>query len=68
MSMSKVVNIRLKDNSLADGTKAYASVSGTSTASLHSVIGRVNYTLLGKYNQTAIFRADNSSRFAKYHC
>ncbi|MDR1628981.1 MAG: TonB-dependent receptor [Oscillospiraceae bacterium] len=31
---------------------------------LHAVIGRINYTLFRKYNLTANFRADYSSRFA----
>lgn len=60
-------NESLKHNNLADGAVAYPPVSGTSTASLHSVIGRVNYTLEQRYNLTATIRADNSSRFAKEH-
>ncbi|OAV75120.1 TonB-linked outer membrane protein, SusC/RagA family [Bacteroidales bacterium Barb7] len=36
----------------------------SNSAYLHSVLGRVNYTLLDKYNFTATYRADKSSRFA----
>lgn len=58
-------NESLKHYNLADGSKPYTPVSGTSKASLHSIIGRVNYTLNQKYNLTGTIRADNSSRFAK---
>ena len=60
-------NESLKHNNLADGSVAYPPVSGTSTASLHSIIGRINYTFQQRYNLTATIRADNSSRFAKQH-
>lgn len=60
-------NETLKHNNLADGSVTYAPVSGASSATLKSFIGRVNYTLLQKYNLTATIRADNSSRFAKNH-
>ncbi|MDR1023369.1 MAG: TonB-dependent receptor, partial [Prevotellaceae bacterium] len=32
---------------------------------LNSVLGRVNYSLLSRYNLTATLRADGSSRFPK---
>jgi TonB-linked SusC/RagA family outer membrane protein len=38
--------------------------SRSKNATLRSFIARVNYTLLGRYNLTATFRADRSSRFA----
>ncbi|MDR1763644.1 MAG: TonB-dependent receptor [Dysgonamonadaceae bacterium] len=38
--------------------------SKSKNASLHSLLSRVNYTFAGKYNFTATFRADESSRFA----
>jgi TonB-linked SusC/RagA family outer membrane protein len=41
--------------------------SGGAIANLNSVLGRVNYSLLGRYNFTASLRADGSSRFAKGH-
>jgi TonB-linked SusC/RagA family outer membrane protein len=39
--------------------------SRSEEARLHSLIGRLNYTLLRRYNLTATYRADNSSRFAE---
>lgn len=60
-------NENLKHNNLADGSTVYPPKSGTSQSTLNSLIARVNYTLLNRYNATATFRADNSSRFAKNH-
>lgn len=60
-------NETLKHNNLADGASVYPPKSGASEATLNSLIARVNYTLLDRYNATATFRADNSSRFAKSH-
>lgn len=60
-------NEELKHNNLADGSSIYPPQSGLSEATLNSLIARVNYTLLDRYNATATFRADNSSRFAKSH-
>lgn len=60
-------NEELKHNNLADGSEVYPPQSGTSEATLNSFIARANYTLLNRYNVTATFRADNSSRFAKTH-
>jgi len=39
--------------------------SGGAIANINSFLGRVNYTLREKYNFTATFRADGSSRFPK---
>lgn len=64
---SRFTNETLKHNNLADGGITYPPVSGTSAAKLHSIIARANYTLLQRYNLTATFRADNSSRFAENH-
>lgn len=58
-------NETLKHNNLADGSEVYPPQSGATGASLNSIIARVNYTLLNRYNATATFRADNSSRFSK---
>ncbi|MBR6250155.1 MAG: TonB-dependent receptor [Bacteroidales bacterium] len=58
-------NEELKQYNLADGSTIYPPLTGISDATLNSVIGRVNYTLLNRYNLTATFRADNSSRFAE---
>ena len=60
-------NEELKHNNLADGSDIYPPRSGETKARLNSLIARVNYTLLNRYNLTATFRADNSSRFAKSH-
>lgn len=62
---SRFTNESLKHNNLADGAVRYPPVTGASKAQLNSLIGRLNYTLLEKYNLTATIRADNSSRFAK---
>ena len=60
-------NETLKQNNLAGGSEYYAPGSGSSNANLHSLLGRVNYTLLDRYNLTATLRADRSSRFAANH-
>ncbi len=65
--VSHFTNETLKHNNLADGSSVYPPTSGESEATLNSIIARVNYTLLDRYNATATFRADNSSRFAKTH-
>ena len=58
-------NEALKHNNLAGGSEYYAPVSGSSSANLHSLLGRANYTLNDRYNLTATLRADRSSRFSK---
>ncbi len=65
--VSHFTNETLKYNNLADGSSIYPPTSGETQATLNSLIARVNYTLLDRYNATATFRADNSSRFAKTH-
>ena len=60
-------NESLKQYNLGDGAEIYTPKTGISEATLNSVIARVNYTLLDRYNATATFRADNSSRFAANH-
>jgi TonB-linked SusC/RagA family outer membrane protein len=62
---SNFTNETLGVNNLADGADPFPPLSGASQAKLLSWIGRANYTLLGRYNLTATFRADNSSRFAR---
>ncbi|GHT74246.1 SusC/RagA family TonB-linked outer membrane protein [Bacteroidia bacterium] len=47
--------------------KEQLPISRHQDASFHSVLGRINYTLLDRYNLTATYRADKSSRFAKGH-
>ena len=60
-------NESLKQYNLGDGAEIYTPKTGISEATLNSIIARVNYTLLDRYNATATFRADNSSRFAANH-
>ena len=60
-------NETLKQYNLGDGAEIYTPQTGISEATLNSIIARVNYTLLDRYNATATFRADNSSRFSKDH-
>ena len=60
-------NESLKQYNLGDGAGIYTPKTGKSESTLNSLIARVNYTLLNRYNATATFRADNSSRFSKDH-
>lgn len=60
-------NETLKQYNLGDGSGTYTPQTGISESTLNSLIARVNYTLLDRYNTTATFRADNSSRFSKDH-
>jgi TonB-linked SusC/RagA family outer membrane protein len=47
-----------------DGNGVYPPHSKTINSWIRSVLGRVNYSLLGRYHLTATFRADESSRLA----
>ncbi len=60
-------NETLKQYNLGDGANIYTPKTGISESDLNSLIARINYTLLDRYNATATFRADRSSRFAKNH-
>ena len=60
-------NEDLAQYNLADGADLYSPETGSSSSALHSLIARVNYVLLDKYNLTATLRADKSSRFAADH-
>jgi TonB-linked SusC/RagA family outer membrane protein len=62
---SRYTNEDLGYNNLGDGSHVYTPSSGQTKATLNSLIARVNYTLLDRYNVTATFRADHSSRFSK---
>lgn len=64
---SHYTNETLGYNNLADGSQVYTPTSGESSSRLHSLLARVNYTFNDRYNATATFRADHSSRFAKNH-
>ena len=66
-SSSQYTDETLKHNNLSGGSQYSAPRSGESESNLHSIIGRVNYSLYDKYNATATLRADRSSRFAKSH-
>ena len=63
---SGFTNDALGVNNLQDGapfgdTPIY---SGSSSSSLYSMLGRINYSLLKRYNVTTTFRSDYSTRFA----
>lgn len=58
-------NETLKQYNLGDGSGIYTPQTGIVESTLNSIIARVNYTLLDRYNATATFRADRSSRFSK---
>lgn len=60
-------NEALKQYNLGDGANIYTPDTGISESSLNSLLARVNYSYLDRYNATATFRADNSSRFARNH-
>lgn len=62
-SVSKANHLESFDN-LATGNEL-PSISRKQKASFNSFLGRVNYTLLERYNLTATYRADKSSRFSK---
>lgn len=64
---SNFTNETLKQNNLGDGSEVYTPISSLTKSTLSSIIARVNYTLLERYNLTATYRADNSSRFAANH-
>lgn len=62
-SVSKANKLESFDN-LATGNEL-PSISRKQEASFNSILGRVNYTLLDRYNLTATYRADKSTRFSK---
>ena len=66
-TLSKYTDESLKQNNLSGGSQYAAPLSGESSSNLHSLIGRINYTLQNKYNATATIRADRSSRFSQKH-
>jgi TonB-linked SusC/RagA family outer membrane protein len=63
---SDFTNDALGVNNLQDGTPYGATpiYSGSSSSKLYSLLGRVNYSLLKRYNLTTTFRSDYSTRFA----
>ncbi|MDR1897356.1 MAG: TonB-dependent receptor [Prevotellaceae bacterium] len=64
---AKFSNETLTFNNLYDGNNPDFPRSGGSDTWLNSALGRINYTLLGRYNLTATIRADESSRLAPGH-
>jgi TonB-linked SusC/RagA family outer membrane protein len=54
-------------DNLYDGNRPGFPETGGTNSALKSLLARVNYTLLERYNLTATFRADESSRFAPGH-
>lgn len=54
-------------NNLSSGGTAINPSSSAYTSTLNSFLGRISYGYKGKYNATATFRTDGSSRFAKGH-
>ena len=66
-STAYYANENLGYHSLQSGSTFVETKSAFSTASLYSVLGRINYSLLDRYHLTATLRGDGSSRFAKNH-
>ncbi len=62
-SVSKANQLESFDN-LSTGNEL-PPISRKQEASFNSFLGRANYTLLDRYNLTATYRADKSSRFSK---
>ncbi|MDR1340342.1 MAG: TonB-dependent receptor [Prevotellaceae bacterium] len=60
-------NELLAYHNLAGGSGLVSPSSGSSESVLNSWLGRLNYSLFGRYNLTATFRADGSSRFSENH-
>ena len=58
-------NENLKHYNLGDGANIYTPQTGISESQLNSILARLNYSFKDRYNVTATFRADNSSRFSK---
>jgi TonB-linked SusC/RagA family outer membrane protein len=60
----KFTNESLTFNNLYDANQPAFPVSGGSESWLNSILGRINYSLGERYNLTATFRADKSSKLA----
>jgi TonB-linked SusC/RagA family outer membrane protein len=54
-------------DNLYDGNQPGFPTTGGTNSELQSLLARLNYTLLERYNLTATLRADESSRFAPGH-
>ncbi|OAV65104.1 Outer membrane cobalamin receptor protein, SusC/RagA family [Bacteroidales bacterium Barb6XT] len=64
---SNFANDKTAFHSLQSASTSAIPYSGSNTSALASYIGRVSYSYLNRYNATATFRADGSSRFASSH-
>ena len=64
-SASDFINESLTYHSLQSASTLITPVSGGAESLLISFLGRVNYSLLSRYNLSLTFRADGSSRFSK---
>ena len=60
-------NESLKFKNLGDGDNVYKPKTDKDDFEMNSIIARVNYTLLNRYNATATFRADKTNRVADDH-
>lgn len=60
----KFANETLTYHSLQTGSLLVSPETGATKSTLHSVLGRLNYTFKDRYHLTATLRADGSSRFA----
>jgi TonB-linked SusC/RagA family outer membrane protein len=66
-SASNFINESLTYRSLQSASTLITPVSAAAEAVLNSYLGRINYSLLDRYNFSLSFRADGSSRFSKGH-
>jgi TonB-linked SusC/RagA family outer membrane protein len=67
VSSTRFSNETLTYHNLQASEGLLAPTTDGARAALNSVLGRVNYTLKGRYNLTATIRADGSSRWAPGH-
>lgn len=67
VASTNFLNESLSYHNLQASEGLLAPVTAGSESVLNSVLGRLNYTLKGRYNLTATLRADGSSRFAPGH-
>jgi TonB-linked SusC/RagA family outer membrane protein len=67
VSSTRFSNETLTYHNLQASEGLLAPVTDGARSVLNSLLGRVNYTLKGRYNLTATLRADGSSRYAPGH-
>jgi TonB-linked SusC/RagA family outer membrane protein len=67
VSSTRFSNETLTYHNLQASEGLLAPVTDGARSVLNSLLGRVNYTLKGRYNFTATLRADGSSRYAPGH-